>query len=213
MTKKIFWENPYLTQLQTHVSSVKNNEITVEETIFFAFAGGQESDCGTIGGYKVLQANKVGKEIIYTVEDGHQLSVGKEIEINIDWKRRYKLMKLHFAAEIVLELVYRKFENIEKIGAHISEDKSRIDFIWNENISSQLSLIEKEANELIHSNKEIISSFSDIENERRYWRIEGFAQVSCGGTHLKKTGEIGQIKLKRVNIGKGKERIEIYLES
>ena len=46
-------------------------------------------------------------------------------------------------------------------------------------------------------------------NQRRYWKIEGFARVPCGGTHLKRTGEIGAVTPKRVNIGKGKERIEI----
>ena len=42
-------------------------------------------------------------------------------------------------------------------------------------------------------------------------RIEGFSRVSCGGTHVKSTAEVGHITLKRVNVGKGKERIEIYL--
>jgi len=49
MTKKIFWEDPYLTQLETRIASVKGNDITVEQTIFYAFSGGQESDYGTIG--------------------------------------------------------------------------------------------------------------------------------------------------------------------
>ncbi|MDD3439550.1 MAG: hypothetical protein PHI04_09080 [Clostridiaceae bacterium] len=43
--------------------------------------------------------------------------------------------------------------------------------------------------------------------------IEGFAKVPCGGTHLKKTGEISSISLKRNNLGSGKERIEIYIQS
>ncbi|CZO41432.1 alanyl-tRNA synthetase [Legionella pneumophila] len=45
----------------------------------------------------------------------------------------------------------------------------------------------------------------------RYWEIEGFSKVSCGGTHVKSTAEVGYITLKRSNVGKGKERIEIYL--
>ncbi|MDP3016040.1 MAG: alanyl-tRNA editing protein, partial [Deltaproteobacteria bacterium] len=49
MTKKIFWKDPYLTQLETYITGVKDDDITVEQTIFFAFSGGQESDHGTIG--------------------------------------------------------------------------------------------------------------------------------------------------------------------
>ena len=65
---------------------------------------------------------------------------------------------------------------------------------------------------IVQKNLEIDSDFSDEANERRYWEVVGIAKVSCGGTHLKKTGEVGRVKLKRKNIGKGKERVEIYLD-
>lgn len=210
MVKKIFWKDPYQTELITSITSVNGNDVTVKETIFYAFSGGQESDAGTINGYKVIKAVKLGLEIIYTL-DNHDLQVYDEVIMKIDWNRRYQLMKLHFAAEIVLELVNQNL-HIEKIGAHISEDKSRIDFIFNENISIYLPFIEEKANQLIKENKPIISSFCDEKNERRTWHVDGFSTVQCGGTHLKSTGEIGYIHLKRVNIGKGKERIEIYLD-
>ena len=211
MTKKIFWKDPYLTQLDTLITSVKDTDITVEQTVFFAFSGGQESDDGTIGNSRVLQARTDGKEIVYTLENGHGLKPGDQVSMKIDWKRRYMLMRLHFAAEIVLELVYQKLGSIKKIGAHIAQDKARIDFEWDGNISKALPDIQKEALRMIEANQEIVSAFSDEEKEKRYWEIRGFAKVPCGGTHLKKTGEIGKIELKRKNPGKGKERIEIYV--
>jgi len=190
---------------------VKGNDITVEQTIFFASSGGQESDYGTIGNNRVLQARKEDKEIVYTLENSHSLKPGDQVRMKIDWERRYKLMRLHFAAEIVLELVYQKLNSIKKIGAHIAQDKARIDFEWGENISTVLPVIQKEALKIIGANQEIISAFSDEEKEERYWEIRGFARVPCGGAHLRRTGEIGEIELKRKNPGKGKERIEIYL--
>jgi Ser-tRNA(Ala) deacylase AlaX len=211
MTRKIFWDDPYLTQLDTDVTGVQGDEITVEQTIFFAFSGGQESDHGTIGYSNVLQARAEGKEIIYTLEQGHGLKKGDPASIKIDWERRYQLMRLHFAAEIVLELMYRNFESIKKIGAHIAQDKARIDFEWGGNISNILPAIQKEALRIIEANSEIISAFSDEETEERYWEIAGFARVPCGGTHLKRTGEVGAIELKRKNPGKAKERVEVYL--
>jgi Ser-tRNA(Ala) deacylase AlaX len=72
-----------------------------------------------------------------------------------------------------------------------------------------LPIIQKKALEMVEANQEIISAFSDEEKEERYWEIRGFARVPCGGTHLRRTGEIGEIELKRKNPGKGKERIEI----
>jgi Ser-tRNA(Ala) deacylase AlaX len=211
MTKKLFWEDPYLTQLETYITSVRGNDITVEQTIFFAFSGGQESDDGIVGNSRVLQARTEGREIVYTLENGHGFKPRDQVRMKINWERRYQLMRLHFAAEIVLELVYRNLGSIKKIGAHIAQDKARIDFEWGENISKIFPLIQKEALGIIETNQEIISAFSDEETEERYWEVRGFARVPCGGTHLGRTGEIGEIELKRKNPGKGKERIEIYI--
>ena len=64
---------------------------------------------------------------------------------------------------------------------------------------------------MIESDLAIRSEFENELNERRYWEIDESSRVPCGGTHLKSTGEIGPIRLKRNNIGRGKERIEIFL--
>lgn len=208
---KIFWENPYLTELEVNVTSIDGDCVTVDKTIAFAFTGGQESDFGTIGGYTIVRAEKQGKQIIYQL-DRPVLSVGDCIVMHIDWSRRCKLMRLHFAAELVLELMNQNFANPEKIGAHISEEKARVDFYWPGNISQTFPLLESEIYRIVSSDLPIKSAFNDVENEIRYWEIENFSKVLCGGTHIKRTGEVGELLLKRNNIGKGKERIEIYLK-
>ena len=211
-THKTFWDDPYLIQLKTHITSVHQSQVTVAETIFYAFAGGQERDIGTIGDYPVLDARKDELEIVYTLPDDHTLQVGDSVSMMIDWERRYRLMRLHFAAELILELTTQELAGITKIGAHIAEDKSRIDFLWDDNIATQFLMLLDKVHALIHANHPIISTFSDTASETRYWEIDGFARVPCGGTHLRSTGEVGSIRLKRKNIGKGKERIEIYLD-
>jgi len=211
MTKKTFWKDPYQTHLETQVTSVNDEVITLKETIFYALSGGQESDSGLIGKFTVIEARKNGKEIFYSLPENHNLAIGDSVTVEIDWNRRYKLMRLHFAAEVVLELIYRQLIGVKKVGAHISAEKARIDFEWAESISWLLPEIKKEAQGIINANLNIISEFSDEEAERRYWEVEGFATVPCGGTHLKQTSEVGEIELKRKNIGKGKERVEIVL--
>ncbi len=213
MTKKTFWEDPYATTHATVVATVRGPEITVRSTIFYAFSGGQESDAGSIGGHPVLQARKEGLEIIYTLPEGHGLQPGQPVTVAIDWQRRHRLMRLHFAAELVLELVTRALPEAEKIGAHIAQDKARIDFAWPQSITPLLPGIESEANRIIGSDLPIRCAFEDEARERRFWEIEGFSRVPCGGTHVRATGEIGTIRLKRDNIGKGKERVEIRLLS
>jgi alanyl-tRNA synthetase len=210
MTKKLFWEDPYLTTIETVVESVFDDLVTLRETIFFVFSGGQESDTGTIGGYPVLEARKSGLDLQYILAAGHELKRGDSVLVKIDWERRYRLMRLHFAAELILELVYRELGQVKKIGAHIAPDKARIDFHWPQNISSLFPRLTSQAQALVDQDMEIISACSDESSQLRYWEVPGFARIPCGGTHLKRTGEVGNIMLKRKNIGKEKERIEVY---
>lgn len=93
--KKIFWENPYLTELEARVTSIDNNVITLDQTIAFAFSGGQQSDSGTIGGFQIIEAKKEGKEIFYTIEQNHNLLLNQNVMVAIDWEKRYRLMRLH----------------------------------------------------------------------------------------------------------------------
>lgn len=212
-TRKVFWEDPYRSELHTVVSGVNGDEVTLAATIFYAFSGGQESDHGTIGDYPVVAARLDGRQLRYTLKGPHSLRPGDPVRVQIDWARRYRLMRLHFAAELVLELVYRRLQPIEKIGAHIAEDKARIDFDHKQNISQFFPEILEQAHEIIARDQAITSATSDAAAEVRYWEVPGFARVPCGGTHLKRTGEVGRLELKRKNVGKGKERIEIYLKA
>ncbi|MCL9685681.1 alanyl-tRNA editing protein [Legionella maioricensis] len=208
--RKIFWDNPYQSLLQTRVASVDNNYVLFEETIVFSFSGGQESDQGYVNGLAIVDSEIDGNLIYYRLPDGHNLKPGDAVTMKIDWPRRYRLMRLHFAAELVLELVTQELK-LEKIGAHIAENKARIDFCLDKNISFLFASILRDYNKIIEKDRKIKTGFSDIQTQRRFWEIEGFSRVACGGTHVKSTSEVGLITLKRINIGSGKERIEIKL--
>lgn len=211
MTIKQFWNDPYQTRLETRIGSVDGAQITVDETIFYAFSGGQESDAGTIGGYRVREARKAGTARIYTLDDDHALAAGDRVTMEIDWARRYALMRHHFAAELVLELVCRTLRGVGKSGAHIARGKARIDFVWDENVAPLLKGFEAEVAAIVAADLPIESAFEDAASELRYWAIEGFSRVPCGGTHIRRSGEVGAVVLKRKNVGRGKERIEITL--
>jgi len=219
--KKVFWENPYQQTLTTKVTSVDGNKVLFNETIIYSFAGGQESDKATVNGIPVLDSVMDGNLIYYILHEGHGLAPDDQVTMIIDWPRRNRLMRLHFAAELILEIVTQKY-GYEKIGAHISETKARIDFIADRNISEHFDEILAIYNEIIKADKEIQKGYSDVANQRRYWKMDlpdiapwatavGFAQVPCGGTHVKSTAEVGFVTLRRERPGKSKERIEIRL--
>lgn len=208
--RKVFWQDPYQTTLTTTVALVHGNQIVPEATIIYSFVGGQESDKGVINNMPVLDSKIDGNLIYYTLPDNHGLSPEDTITMTIDWPRRNRLMRLHFAAELILEIVKQKF-GLEKVGAHIAETKSRIDFISPQSIAPQLPEILEKYNQIITDNRPIIKDYSDIETQRRFWKIDGFAQVPCGGTHVNSTAEVGFVTLKREHPGKSIERIEIRL--
>jgi len=208
--RKVFWDNPYQHTLQTSITAVDGNTILFDATIAYSFAGGQESDKAFINGMPILDSKMEGNLIYYTLPDNHGLHVGNEVEMTIDWPRRLQLMRLHFAAELILEIVTQNY-HLEKVGAHIAEHKARIDFKSDTNISSHFPDILAKYNEIIMSDRIIEKGYFDIANQRRYWQIDGFAQVPCGGTHVNSTAEVGFVALKREKPGKSIERIEIRL--
>ena len=228
--KKVFWNDPYLTKLVTKVFDVQGNEIVFEETIGYSESGGQESDKIAINNIPVL-SSRMDKNspfhIYYTLPEGHGLSIGDPISMEIDWLRRNRLMRLHFSCELVLILMNRLFNGtqegielqpeeidtvIRKRGAHMSETGARVDFECSKNISEFFPVILNEFNKIIAADLPIEKGFIDESNEIRYWRLPTIATVPCGGTHVRSTGEIGAIELKRDRSNKGVERIRIYLK-
>lgn len=209
--EKLFWDDPYLTECEASVTSVDGDEVTLDRTVAFAFSGGQASDVGTIAGREILGAETRGLEIAYMLPADHGLAPGDAVTVRIDAETRARLRRLHFAAEIVLELVYQLLDRPEKVGANIKPDKARLDFRYDGSIAPELPRLAEETARIIEADLPIESAFSDPATQRRYWRVEGFAQVECGGTHPRRTGEVGRVTLKRENPGRGVERIEVRL--
>lgn len=228
MTRSVFWEDPYLSHLNTKVKKVDGEQIILEDTIAYAESGGQESDLASLNGVPVLQSvlDSSKKWITYFLPEDHGFKEGDSVSLEIDWRRRYRLMRHHFACELVLVLMNRYFldqkielkpenidQSIKKVGAHMSEDKARVDFLLGENLNKYLEIIHPQFQEIIDSNLTIETGYFDESKRKRYWRVDGLATVPCGGTHVKRTGEIGSVTLKRKRANKGVERVYIYLDS
>lgn len=227
--EKIFWNDPYLTKLETKVVHIEGNEIVLDETIGYSESGGQESDLVTINGVPAF-SSRMDKcppfFIYYTLPEGHGLSRGDKVLMEIDWLRRNRLMRLHFTCELVLILMNRLFNKIpegielkpedidtviRKRGAHMTETGARIDFECVTNISEYFPAILNEYNKIIAADLPIEKGFLNEAEEIRYWRLPNIAMVPCGGTHVRSTGEVGEITLKRDRANKGVERIRITL--
>jgi Ser-tRNA(Ala) deacylase AlaX len=231
MTNFLFWNDPYLTAIDTAVLSMEGNAVILKDTVGYAEAGGQESDRMQINGIPVLESrlDPDKRFITYMLPENHGLQPGIVVHIAIDWQRRYRLMRLHFACELILVLMNRLFGKkqpgeelqpeeidhlgIEKVGAHMSEDKARVDFMLSDNIEMYFPALQSEFKKIIDSDFPIKKDYINQEKRHRYWRIEGLATVPCGGTHVKSTSEVGYVNLRRKRANKGIERIYITLEN
>jgi alanyl-tRNA synthetase len=214
MTKKLYWEDPYETKFVAKVSSVKENGIVLDKTLFYPESGNQLSDKGNlkIDGYdfKIQNVVKEGSEIVHKIssELKNQIKIGNKVEGEIDWEYRYGLMKAHSSQHIFSAFLKKKFDidtvrailNFEEVFLQISQ---KIDFdqlrevLYNVNelCTSKNSLIQAD---IIPYNqaREITNKIrSQIPNEPeiRLIRIENLDLVCCGGTHVRNTVEIGNI--------------------
>ena len=228
--KKLFWIDPYLTKLETTVSAINGNEIIFNDTIAYSESGGQESDKTTINGIEVLSSRMDKGDpyfIYYTLPEGHGLSVGDKVSMEIDWPRRNRLMRLHFTCELILVLMNRLFNKtpngvelcpeeidtvIKKRGAHMSEDGARVDFECAVNIAEYFPTILNEYQKIIDADLPIEKGYLNEAKEIRFWRLPNIAMIPCGGTHVNSTREIGDINLKRDRANKGVERVRISLK-
>jgi alanyl-tRNA synthetase len=217
MTKKLFWDDPYQTKCTAKVTNLDGNKIKLNQTIFYAFSGGQLSDEGTIGGIKVVQAQKEGEkediiDIEYTLESVPNFQVGDEVEIKIDANRRDKLRRLHSAAHIVYYITIAVLGDVKINGSEIQEEKARMDFGYEDSIVEKIPIIEETTNKFIAQNHKIIMVSDEKKADLKWWTCNQW-KMPCGGTHVKNTSEIGPLKLTRKNKGKGRERIEMFLSS
>jgi Ser-tRNA(Ala) deacylase AlaX len=212
MVRKVFWEDPYRRQIKAQVVTVSGDVVTLDATVAFAYPGGQVFDTGIIGGFPIQNAVYQDREIRYTLSVVHTLKPGDSVSVSIDWERRYAIMKLHFAAELLIVALAGRYGRRQITRADILPDKAVLDFVWDGNISATFPFLEDELRKLIAQDLNITSDWLDPDAEKRFWEIPGVAKVPCGGTHLKRTGEIGGVSFARQHNGDGNERIEITLK-
>jgi Ser-tRNA(Ala) deacylase AlaX len=211
MVRKVFWEDPYRRQIEAQVITVLDDVVTLDTTVAFAYPGGQVFDTGNIGRFSIENAVYQDREIRYTLSAAHTLKPGDRVLVSIDWERRYAIMKLHFAAELLIVALAKRFGRRRITRADILPDKAVLDFVWDGDISAAFPFLEEDLQNFIAQNLSITSDWLDPEAEKRFWEIPDIAKVPCGGTHLKTTGEIGGVSLTRRPNGEGNERIEITL--
>ncbi|NJE10546.1 alanyl-tRNA editing protein [Thermococcus sp. MAR1] len=211
MTRKLYYEDAYLKEAKAKVLEVRDNALLLDQTIFYPTGGGQPHDRGTINGVEVLDVHKDGENVWHVVAEPEKFNLGQEVELKLDWDYRYRLMRIHSAMHLLEHVLNEVLPGEwELYGSGMSVEKGRYDILYPENVN-------KWKNEIIETFNRLVDEGGEMriwwEGETRYTRIRDFEIIPCGGTHVRDIKEIGHLKkFKRSSLGRGKQRLEIWLE-
>ncbi|GAA6192570.1 alanyl-tRNA editing protein [Phaeobacter sp. NW0010-22] len=238
-TELLFLKDAYQkTGLATVIAHTSEGGVVLDKSLFYATSGGQPGDSGTLcwdnSEMVVATTIKVDRGAIALVPvDGQSLPpVGTEVSMELDWSKRHGHMRVHTALHLLSVVIPSPVS-----GGSIGAEKGRLDFNMPDApedkavLQAQLqSLIDQDlpvladsiTNEELEANPGLVKTMS-VSPPRgtghiRLIRIgEGGAQVDlqpCGGTHVTRTGEIGKIRLGKVEKkGKVNRRIYLHLEA
>ena len=223
MTRKLYYEDCHLAEFDAVVTacvpSEKGFEVTLDATAFYPEGGGQACDLGTLGGVAVLDVQERGEEVIHLCAG--PLEVGAQVSGRIDYERRFHLMQQHTGEHIVSGIIHRRY-GYHNVGFHMGANFIEIDF---DGVipPEALAEIEQEANEALWKNLEVRCWYPSEEalpnvfyrtKKALPWpvrivQVPGYDSCACCGVHVKRTGEVGLVKLFSVMGLRGGSRIEM----
>lgn len=223
MTEKLFYEDSHMTNFSATVITCEKSgdvyEAVLSRTAFFPEGGGQYADTGVLGDVEVLDVQERDGVIYHKIKS--PLEIGSKVEGTICWEERFSKMQHHSGEHIVSGLV-NQIHGYDNVGFHMGSDAVTMDF--NGVLSrEQLKEIELKANQAVASNLDIhvlypskeeletmeYRSKIEIEGQVRVVVIPGYDSCACCAPHVKKTGEIGMIKLIGMQNYKGGVRVSM----
>lgn len=194
-------------------------QVWLDQTLFFPEEGGQSPDMGTIDGVEVLDVQIKNEVITHTL--AAPLTVGATVKGVVDWKHRFYNMQQHSGEHIFSGIVHNRF-GYDNVGFHLSDSIVTMDFngvITPEEITEieekvNQAIIENIPVEVTYPSKDELEELDyrskiEIEGQVRIVTIPGYDVCACCAPHVRRTGEIGSLKVMNVQSYKGGVRVSI----
>lgn len=211
-TQTLFYDDPYCSSAQAIITSINDNNVTFNKTCFYPEAGGQPGDSGKFDNIRITNTiyENGNNSIIHIFEDVTSLDIGKEGKMILNWDKRYMNMKLHSALHILYLGFIEIHGNAKVRGAIIEHERARLDLEFFNDI--QIEAVSDFVNNIISSSCDIIT-YPDTEKDNiRYWKIQNYPPIPCGGTHIKNSNELSFLNYKVKSKGKQGKRIYISFQ-
>ena len=217
MTERLYYTDSYLRSFSAQIIERADSGRTIylDRTAFYPTSGGQPFDLGSIAGVAVMEVADAEERI------AHKLAAPVEadaVECAVDWNRRFDHMQQH-TGQHLLSAVFEELFRLKTVSFHLGAESATIDLEGNANADA-IREAERRANEIVFENRTVSVSFEDSAqaaglrkpSERagtlRIISIDGIDRSACGGTHVRATGEIGPILLRKLEKIRNQTRVE-----
>jgi alanyl-tRNA synthetase len=218
MTARLYYTDSYLRYFDAAVVDRAEGgcRVYLDRTAFYPTSGGQPHDTGTLDGSRVLDV----------VDDGHRIAhvladpvAAATVHGAVDWPRRFDHMQQH-TGQHLLSAVLHELLGHATIAVHFGGESSTLDLDTPDLDHARLVAAEARANEVVTENRSVEVSFeeaSDAAGLRKASAREGTLRIvtirdldrsACGGTHVRTTGEIGPILIRKSERVKKNARLE-----
>lgn len=235
MTEELFRDDAYLQECEATVMAVNDGGIELDSTVFYPTGGGQPGDTGillTDGGRQISIADTIkdrssGALLHVPATDSEMPTVGDRVTAIVNWPRRHRHMRMHTCLHLLCSLI-----DAGVTGGSIGEEKGRLDFDIGDTVLDK-QVLTADLNRLIAEDNPVTSSWITDEamaatpdmvrtmsvkpptgqGRVRLIKIGGIDLQPCGGTHVESTGEIGHVRVGKIeNKGKRNRRVNVLFD-
>ena len=227
MTDRLYYKDSYLTEFRARVVGASPDDVSpdatspgrqrvyLDRTAFYPTSGGQPFDTGQLGGLNVIDVIDEGDRVAHILNEG---LTETEVDGRINVARRFDHMQQHTGQHLLSATLIEMF-GAPTVSFHLGAESSTID-IAGALEPEQLREAERRANQIVFENRPVTISFrhssedlglrkpTEREGEVRIISIQDLDRSACGGTHVRATGEIGPILLRKLDRIRGNLRIE-----
>jgi alanyl-tRNA synthetase len=213
-SERLYYDDSYTTRFAArivgHGAHQGRPAVELESTYFYPESGGQEADRGRIGDAPVIdvQAGDDGRVWHVVTPEAPAPEGGAQAEI--DWTRRFDLMQQH-TGQHVLSAAFERELGAATLSSHLGEERSSIELGLRTGDWRDVERVERAANAVIWDDREIVRHWVDDEGVKRFAlrkppKFSGRIRIveipdwdvsACGGTHTRRTGEVGLVKVVR----------------
>ena len=218
MTDRLYYTDAYLARFQGRVAGSDDGgrRVYLDRSAFYPTSGGQPNDLGRLGGVEVVDVVDEGERVAHVLATPLD---GDEVDGEVDWGRRFDHMQQH-TGQHLLSAVFEDRFGWATLGVHFGADYSTLDLDTESVAPAQVREAEERVNALVAADLAVTVTFeeagsasglrkaSDRTGTLRIVSIDGVDRSACGGTHVRRTGEVGAVLLRRQEKVRRATRIE-----